>query len=223
MESSVKGLKIKFYQHLYERYSGLKLTYNKDRPIAIKGLETRLIRTLKTVGGYGVFDCYLHRCLLWQRSDKALTRIPKFRDEPMPSWSWMAYDGKICYMEVPFGEVLWKDNVISPFRSGKEERTRTRMQRRTPRRMEARAHDLVQPESQRFILDDPGRSVPSGLKCVIVGTSRDSSDEHQVHFALIIVFVAKEEDTGIYERVGVGFLKKHQVALENPSTKVLIQ
>jgi hypothetical protein len=223
VESSVKGLKIKFYQHLYERYSGLKLTYNMDRPIAIRGLEARLIRTLKTVGGYGVFHCYFHRCLLWQRSDQALSRIQRFRDEPMPSWSWMAYDGKICYMEMPFGEVLWEDNVTSPFESGREETTRTRMERTTPRKMGARAHGIVQPGSQMFILDNPDQPLPHCLKCIILGTSKDSSVEHQVYYALITAFVTSEEGIDVYERVGVGFLRKRHIALEKPSIKVLIQ
>jgi len=221
-KSSVKGVIIKLYQYLYKLYSGLNLTYNMDRPIAIRGLETRLMRTLNTLGGYGIFECYLHRSLLWQRSDKALSRIQKFRDEPIPSWSWMAHDGKICYMEIPFGEVRWEDNVTSPFQSG-EETPSFWMETRTPLKMEARAHDLVQPGLQLFILDDPGRTLPQSLKCIILGTSKDSRDEHQVHYTLIIAFVTSEDDTEVYERVGVGFLKKWHVALDRPSTKVLIR
>jgi len=134
----------------------------------------------------------------------------------------MAHDGKICYMEIPFGEVRWEDNVTSPFQSG-EETPSFWMETRTPLKMEARAHDLVQPGLQLFILDDPGRTLPQSLKCIILGTSKDSRDEHQVHYTLIIAFVTSEDDTEVYERVGVGFLKKWHVALDRPSTKVLIR
>jgi hypothetical protein len=97
-------MKIQLYQDLYERYSNLALSVKTDRPIAIKGLETRLIRTFETVGGYGIFDLYLHRGLLWQRSGDTLDRITS-RGERVPSWSWMAYEGGIRYMDVPLGGV----------------------------------------------------------------------------------------------------------------------
>ena len=85
-------MRIELFQDLYERYSRLTLSFPSDRPIAIKGLESRLIDTFGTTGGYGVFDKYLHRCLLWQRAGKALKHIEAFRGGNLVrSWSWMAY------------------------------------------------------------------------------------------------------------------------------------
>src|SRR5438477_11418672 len=98
VDSFVKGMKIDLYQDLYERFSNLQLSFPEDRPVAIKGLETRLIRTFGTTGGFGIFDIYLHRCLLWQRSGDTLRRIPSFRGGQVPSWSWMAYTGGIRYL-----------------------------------------------------------------------------------------------------------------------------
>ncbi|KAF1957936.1 HET-domain-containing protein [Byssothecium circinans] len=224
VEAYVKGMKIQLYQNLYERYSGLALTYSKDRPNAIKGLETRLIRTLKTVGGYGVFDCYLHRCLLWQRADNTLTRIPKFRDEPIPTWSWMAHDGKIRYMEIPFGEVVWGDDVTSPFQSGRPNDTQGRREQRTPCRMEARAHNIIDTGDRQLILDEPTRPLSQPLKCVVVGTSKQLTPyEDQVHYTLIISYVGHDEETEVYERVGVGILKRQYISLDQPSATVFIQ
>ncbi len=47
------------------------LTKMEDRPIAIKGLEARLIQTFGGTGAYGIFNNYLRRCLLWRGPMKA--------------------------------------------------------------------------------------------------------------------------------------------------------
>ena len=78
------------YRDLYESYSKLELSYSTDRPVAIRGLEKRLLRALDTKGGYGVFDIYLRRGLLWQRDQASLERIDfsgKKEQELVPSWS----------------------------------------------------------------------------------------------------------------------------------------
>ncbi|KAI3392588.1 hypothetical protein diail_5462, partial [Diaporthe ilicicola] len=54
-------MKIRVYEDLYRQYTRLEFTRNTDRPIAIAGLEKRLIRDLKAQGGLGVFKaiaCY---------------------------------------------------------------------------------------------------------------------------------------------------------------------
>ncbi|RSL60534.1 hypothetical protein CEP53_005420 [Fusarium sp. AF-6] len=80
-EKYVKGLRIEFFQDLYVRYSKLALSFAFDRPIAIKGLENRLLSTFNTTGGYGVLDRYFHRSLLWKRGGETLRRIPNTRDD----------------------------------------------------------------------------------------------------------------------------------------------
>lgn len=62
-----KGGWIRFYEIIYKQYSRLAFTRTKDRSIAISGLEKRLIRFFNTHGGYSIFECFLHRDLLWQR------------------------------------------------------------------------------------------------------------------------------------------------------------
>ncbi|RSL92037.1 hypothetical protein CEP52_014033 [Fusarium oligoseptatum] len=114
-EQYVKGLKIEFFQDLYVRYSKLALSFASDRPIAIRGLENRLLSTFKTTGGYGLIDRYLHRSLLWKCGGKTLKRIASTRGEAVPSWSWMAYDGAIDYVSAPGGKVSWFSNIKSPF------------------------------------------------------------------------------------------------------------
>jgi len=87
-----------------------------DRPVAIRRLEQRLIRKLNTTGGLGIFTVYLHRFLLWQRSGEVLARIPsEIWPYFIPSWSCLAYEGGVEYMAMPFGNVTWNPEIISPF------------------------------------------------------------------------------------------------------------
>ena len=34
-----------------------------------------------------------------------------YKNRNMPSWSWMAYNKGIQFMDIPFGEVYWIDNL----------------------------------------------------------------------------------------------------------------
>src|ERR1700749_4852812 len=93
----------------------LAFTNNEDRSIAISGLEKRLIRTFNTRGAYGVFDTFLNRSVLWQRGGDEMNRISYPARRSVPSWSWMAYDGRITYVDVPFGQVDWLPSLRFPF------------------------------------------------------------------------------------------------------------
>lgn len=122
------------------RYSRLALSHEQDRPMAIAGLERRLIHSLNVHGGFGVLDNdspggvldddslgLLRRSLLWCRaSDVASLQRINFQDNgrqkvhhsvpPPPTWSWMAYRGGIEYLDLPFDGVEWeKDEILSPW------------------------------------------------------------------------------------------------------------
>ncbi|RSL64595.1 hypothetical protein CEP53_003997 [Fusarium sp. AF-6] len=108
-----KGGRITLFQHLYQTYSGLAFSQISDRPVAILGLEKRLLDAFQTRGGFGIFEVYLARSLLWSRQkDVFLSRIPYTKSRPPPSWSWMAYRGPITYMEIPFDQVHWTNDCI---------------------------------------------------------------------------------------------------------------
>jgi hypothetical protein len=214
-------MKIKLYQDLYERYSHLALSYNTDRPIAIKGLETRLIRTFETIGGHGIFESYLHRGLMWQRSGGTLKRITSFRGERVPSWSWMAYDGGIKYMDIPLGGAIWAEekDMTSPFKATSEDSPEVGGKNR----LEALVHGIVEAQNRKLIMDEPGRDFAQPFKCVIVGRSKQAEGEdNQIHYAIIVSFVTRE-GVEVYERVGVGFLERRHIMLGDRGTKVHVQ
>jgi hypothetical protein len=96
-----------FIQFLSEEYSKRGLTEKTDRCVALSGLEDRIARTIKRQSRYGVFQPYLHRNLLWQRSGEGRMKRIEYKTQVVPSWSWMAYDGGIQFMDIPFRKVDW--------------------------------------------------------------------------------------------------------------------
>ncbi|KAF2704368.1 hypothetical protein K504DRAFT_390780 [Pleomassaria siparia CBS 279.74] len=222
VEAYVKGMKIQLFQGLYERYTNLALSFSIDRPVAIKGLEKRLIRTLKTVGGYGVFECYLHRCLLWQRATGPLKRIEGFRGGSVPTWSWMMCTGGIKYMDVPFGKVLWAEDICSPFESQRQDAAEHAEEGASSIGIRARAWSLSNPQDQGLILDDTDRVFTGPLKCVIVGTDREVIPGRLKNHYVLVVAMAHESDSQLYERVGVGILQEAQIKRDVPAIDVQI-
>ncbi|KAL8282512.1 hypothetical protein RB601_008411 [Gaeumannomyces tritici] len=243
-DSFVKGMKIELYQGLYERFSNLQITFPSDRPVAIKGLETRLLRTFGTTGGFGIFDIYLHRFLLWQRSGGPLKRITVSHGPKVPSWSWMAYTGGIRYLEVPYGGALWESDVVSPFSDGDVDAggpdEGDTAEAKVPG-IKAVAWDLAsdmavlttrgEREAGRVILDEPGsertgaHNPDAELKCVVVGRSKQwLENEEQVHYVIVITAVTTPEGSAkVWERIGVGVLTRADISLEGPATDVMIQ
>lgn len=131
-----RGERIHWYQSLYAQYSRLGLSREEDRPIAIRGLESRLIASFQKEnenfsGAYGVLDDgptggLLHRSLLWRRGTRPgdpriLERIvfPSAHDGA-PSWSWMSYRGGIDFIPVEGNTVTWRSITLEPRRKKEE-------------------------------------------------------------------------------------------------------
>lgn len=107
--------RIRPLQHLFERYSESGLTVATDRPVAIDGLLRRIARTFDTRCRYGVFEKYFHRSLFWHRSQKNLNPIPFAHHQKPPSWSWMAYEDAIRFIEIEPGYIRWGTEVRIDF------------------------------------------------------------------------------------------------------------
>ena len=228
-----KGARIRLFQILYQQYSRLGFSVATDRPVAIAGLETRLIDAFDTCGGFGVFERYIGRSLLWTRATNVprLTRIQfgPTQTNPVPSWSWMAYEGAISFLDLPFGKIEW--TLDAEFRSpdytpkGTASRaSRGRMSsnlkgRCTVLRVIARPFDVASaaPHASDFlssiVWDDP--TAPhehDQLRCVVIGRLKPESDTPadpaQRHWVLVVI----ELSAGLYERVGAGFLPKDRIS-----------
>jgi len=219
MPNYVKGEQILLFQELFARYSNLALTVDTDRPVAIRGLEKRLMRVLKTNGKFGILELYLRRSLLWERVQPSLKRIDfssKEEQEVVPSWSWMAYNGEIRYTGAPLGGVewdLWDTEIVSLWKLSKEDG-------KTPLELEVVVRDLTAtPHGRQVYLDEPRLKDDRSFKCVIIGSSNNSSQGRgQVYYTLIVTPLSQGE-VNVYERAGVASMQKHHIVWNKPGTK----
>ncbi|PVH68548.1 HET-domain-containing protein [Cadophora sp. DSE1049] len=105
------------FQYTFAKYSKLDLTYWKDRPSAIAGLESILAGFYSTSSAYGILSRFFGRSLLWHRPrDKWVEPIPDFQNARVPSWSWMAYKGEISYEAIPKAGMKWERDIEFIFR-----------------------------------------------------------------------------------------------------------
>lgn len=234
-ENSTVGEQIDLLVDLFQRYTRLEFSHPEDRPIAIDGLMERLTESFKTQSLAGLFKTFWGRCLLWRRADGVapLKKIPHgdhTRKVP-PTWSWMAFEGAISFIEPEGGQVDWNDSdVILPF----GHRTQTSWLRTSHQNdsmaIRAKALDFeVAPgatESEAFIAYDGDEVVTStSTKCVIIGSEKQqtSNATAQKHYILIVKAVPGADDTKSYERVGVGCLLGKFVYSNRPPIPVIIQ
>jgi hypothetical protein len=244
-DNSLRGEKILFYEDLYRQYSRLQFTRMTDRPVAIVGLQQRLIRDLGARGGFGVFDdgrSFLQHSLLWRRGSEvsALTKIDFGRDRALPSWSWMAYNEAIDFLDLPLGDVKWLPHeIISPWADEAarvpptwcSEKATGAVMEMSIRAREFQANDVLLHEGDEYSIiydsPDPTRTQDAGALCVLMGKVRDGSkaDRQLVHCVLFVEprgpRTARGEQT--YERVGVGFLMGKFIDLDSPGALVWLR
>ncbi|KAK3400007.1 hypothetical protein B0T20DRAFT_460168 [Sordaria brevicollis] len=234
---SNRGEKIRFYEDLYRHYSRLSLTWKKDRPVAIAALEKRLHRDLKSSGKFGVFDdnrSLLPRSLLWQRGEEvpSLTKIsfPPETSMRLPTWSWMAYDGGIDFLDLPLGEVDWDVSEIKgnwtkpqmtldirhglgpPQQSTQEAELMAKTRNFKPAMSGTTEFDII------YDIPDQVPRDSASLKCVLVGKLRVNSDvpkEQTTYYVLVIALRQRLLMADMYERVGVGRMLGEYIDLDN--------
>ncbi|KAF5556947.1 serine threonine kinase [Fusarium mexicanum] len=240
---STRGAKIRFYESLYRQYSSLEFTKIHDRPIAIAGLEQRLVSAFKTEGGYGVFNgAFFGRSLLWtrdtQRSDRLkLIDFPRDQKFRVPTWSWTAYEGPITYFDIPFDHVRWTYNtaegrIQSPWTTLESDSTSFSLHTgelngRIDLTAQAREmFDLEVAETQRKVIYDEGKSPPGVRKlCVIVGREKSKDEgckmQDSEYYALLIAPFDDPSD-GFCRRIGVGRLLESWIDFAKPELRVHI-
>lgn len=242
---------------MYKQYSKLEFTKPYDRPIAIAGLEQRLVRAFKTNGGYGVFEgSFFGRSLLWQRDigieKNNLKQIdfPSRQQYLVPTWSWMAYEGAISFMDLPFDGVQWeqydgegkgiqwqwrahgKSDTSSSLSSAWTNPSWHTGESNEVANLVMRARDFVNFQAvcddKRIIYDSGHKPLSERVvKCVVVGKQKSHGliDEtaNIEHYVLIVA--AKKTETiedNVFERLGVGSLPGKWIVQDGPGIKVRI-
>jgi hypothetical protein len=232
------------------QYSRLAFTREQDRPIAIAGLEKRLIHSFGARGGFGVFDDagaagMLRRSLLWRRrADEASSDLINFRGidrtatgmPPPPTWSWMAHRGGIEYLDPPFppvGEVAWEEvEIRSPWRSGMGDVWHSADEAGLAE-LSAMARDFdikgMQGEDARIVFDVPNKTEGPGpaLRCVVLGRLSTPTQNLQKrrHYVMIVAPNTSQVARGgeVYERVGVGFMPGKLINLTQAAIPIKIR
>lgn len=231
------------------QYSRLGFTRDYDRPLAIAGLEKRLIQAFGTYGGFGIFDDglgLLRRSLLWHRNSTGATleRIgfPKDWKMRVPSWSWMAYNGGIRYLDLPFQEVDWfEEDLRSPWRTSGSDATWHTGDQDVNAELYAVAKDIdldridgtSKKEDARIIYDTPdvakwSNAAKSHLKCVIMGRRRNlaQTERERIHYFLLVQEAlprgSSRLDRQIWQRVGVGYALGTRISLDNGGVDIII-
>lgn len=225
-----KGGRIQFFQYLYEKYSALAFTNETDRPVAIRGLERRLIHAFGTTGCYGVFAMYLGRSLLWQRRDNIPLRriVQSPEQQKVTSWSWMAYSGCIKYMDIPFGIATWWSKNIGlvsrrQMVHGMEEQPDVldlslviwANVRRLAKPGEGESKSMILDQYTNFTLD------PLSLSCVVIADCAYNGVSGDTIY-LILLVVPSETHPRVYERMGVGQLRKSCIDWDSFKKIILI-
>ncbi|KAM0228896.1 hypothetical protein ACHAPO_010420 [Fusarium lateritium] len=244
MRTQSRGLKIRYFQALYQQYSHLELTHIQDRPLAISGLESRLRKAYRlrddnwAKGGYGIFDDgpghgLFHRSLLWQRSDgEPVLELIDFSKRPehsVPTWSWMAFKGGIDYLDPPFNKVDWEmKEVESPWSrtsGGSEGTLSSRQLKVNVRPFNVAGH---RPGDIELIYDNPERKATSEgyrPKCVILATSKEGGQRNEKSFYVMILIEAPNTDSHgeqVFTRLGVGRMMGKYIGWEDDLQKGVV-
>ncbi|KAF2011920.1 hypothetical protein BU24DRAFT_266342 [Aaosphaeria arxii CBS 175.79] len=209
------GERILRYQKLYSEYSRLGLSQSYQRPIAIEGLQQRLLRTMRVDGGFGVFDGdatrgLLRRSLLWCRGSDTESLSPiQFPTGGVPSWSWMAYTGGIDYLDIGFGTLDWED-IQSPWSRGGGQS----IEGPPVLVAKARVYDPgAANESEGALVWDTPKSSLSQLSetlCVVMGKEKGSMPDQDKRHAVLVIKPKENTVTPSqpkdYVRIGTGFM-----------------
>jgi hypothetical protein len=211
---------IDFIQFLIEDYSKRELTHETDRKVAMSGLQARIARTIDCEGRYGAFQAYLHRNLLWHAPDVKLKKIGY--ESYVPSWSWMAYEGGIRFLEkseIPFGCVQWITNL----RFGEDRDSKYALIADV-----GKFHDcMMESDGNRYALFDLSKTERGWIRydvkdgtnlleehCVVVG-----SNEGNDHYYILLVRPTTVD--GKYERVGMGKVSKNCLVRTQANVRVV--
>ncbi|KAL2277522.1 hypothetical protein FJTKL_15438 [Diaporthe vaccinii] len=213
-----KDERTRLLQHFYTTYSALALSRESDRPQAIAGLQRRIARIFNSDVDHGVFWRWPARTLLWCAAQPGSLASIHYDDDGAkpPSWSWMAYSGRVGYLDIDFGGVEW-----TKYGRGPPDAPDWALQVEA---RELRVDGAVL--KQRAVLDteSPG-ALDDSWRCVVLGKEdmgRDGNDD--AYYVLLIrpltrhsLSLRPDQLEEYYERVGVAtLLGSNLLAEEKP-------
>ena len=210
---------MEFIQVLSEDYSRRGLAVETDRCVAMSGLVARIARARMCQSRYGIFEAYLHKNLLWLRSDEKVKWIG-YTAQIVPSWSWMAYDGSIKFMEIPFNCVDW--NVELRFDKKRKDALVTNVGAFRNCSLEQRDTSYAILDSSKaergwIQYDIEASEDLQAERCVIAG--RESLGLGNKKYYILVVRPTSVD--GEYTRVGVGWIQSDYVVRQKLNVRVV--
>lgn len=244
-ENSSRGAQIYHFTRLFEDYSARNFSRPKDRPVAIDGMMRRMTIEFRDESLAGAFKRSWGRCLLWRRADDEDRLDNMFaaqraagvsrqsalgppaqkpqRQRPVPSWSWMAYKGRIVFINIASQELTWStDIILPPMYSGRMSWLSYSCSL-DKTAIEATALDFdistatnVNDASLRY--DESNGIQHTKGQCVILGSQSSCIDDLELRKEYVVVIQkvanARPDPLAVYERIGVGsmlgkFLQRH--------------
>lgn len=222
---------IDFIQFLSTEYSRRGLTEETDRCTAISGLESRIAQAKNCETRFGIFESFLHRSLLWQRTKERDTDRISYKTQIVPSWSWMAYNGSIEFMDIPFSSVEW----VRSLEFNKRYKYRRFIKKWKPAlvtdtgsfrkcNIEQRGTsyaflDLTGAERGRIQYDIETHERLDAEGCVVIGRdSREYNAAKKKYYVLVVRPTGMENE---YTRVGAGWIQGDYVVRQGVQALVV--
>ena len=230
LHTSGYGRTIDFVQFLFEKYAQSGLTEKLDRTVAISGLVERMESAFRTKCRYGVFEAFLYRLLLWRRHDKPDSNETHYKDQRLPSWSWMTYS-RIHFLlidhafEVPAeGELRFDTNrqsvllvQVRSFQKGTTVQKGSGYTIMDKDSVNVGVLSFDMPTDIHFqhcVVIGLGRTqnhmeegVVFGKDGVVIGLGRTQNHMEDAQRIYYILLLKKIESENKYERVGLGEIK----------------
>jgi hypothetical protein len=210
-------------QFLFEKYAKSVLSNKSDRKIAISGLLERMKKVLKTEGGFGVFEDFLSRLLLWRRLDGTDSNETDYKDQGLPSWSWMTYS-RIHFIQPNGGG---KVPVVTNLRFEHDKRDVLLVQVRGFHNCEGK------PAGSRHV-DAVADSKPVGelwfdmqtdthsnictMRCVVIWVRNDEEEDAEKTCYILLVEMSS---ANLYKRVGLGRIRARCISETSCEGKIL--
>lgn len=175
-------------------------------------------RALGTNIQYGIFVCFLHRLLLWKRSDTKSGPI-HYENSVVPTWSWMFYNGSIKFLTYSMLRVP-KVKSLS-FESNQCINIEVRQFENCYMNQADNFTILADTGNVGFICFDMDLTERNEFRnCVVIGISADdcNNDPDKEYY---ILAVRKTAGEGEYERLGAGQVRACYISKKSSAGKLL--
>lgn len=205
--------RIRLVQYLFSFYSSLQRSNTRDRFLAISGLQDRIGRTFESPVSHGVLWRWPERMLLWRAAETGGLELQDYSGRP-PSWSWMAYEGQITFMEIPFYGVEWKGHIHPPPDEDQDSRLAV-----FASGLHLHGGELV----DAAVLDTKrAESDTSSWMCVVLGEKKTGAEGEDASCYVLLIRRIIYGPLDQYERVGVATLLKRHISSESSHVPVWV-